>query len=102
MIFYGWGRKVLPLAEIGHAPCQKCGETRPFRLLLNYTYMHLYWIFGLVLRRRYLVACSVCSQGFWIKKEEAKRTAPKDPIPFMQTWGLAILLLGIITVVWVK
>jgi hypothetical protein len=68
MIVYGWGRKSVPLVGIGNTSCSKCGEVRPFRLLLSYNYMHLYWIFGAVLRRRYLVACSVCSQGFWVDK----------------------------------
>ena len=62
------GRKSVPLVGIGNTSCSKCGEVRPFRLLLSYNYMHLYWIFGAVLRRRYLVACSVCSQGFWVDK----------------------------------
>jgi hypothetical protein len=102
MIFYGWGKKSVPLVEAGTICCSKCGEDRPFRLLLRYNYMHLYWIFGLVLRRRYMVACSKCSQGFWIDKEDALQAAAQrrgNPIPFMQRWGLAVFLAGFAAVV---
>jgi hypothetical protein len=94
MIFYGWGRKSLPMANIGDATCSHCGDVRAFRVLVNYSYMHLYWIFGAVLRRKYIVACSTCSHGFFIDKKQVNDTLPKtvsNPIPFMQQWGLAVL-----------
>jgi len=105
MIFYGWGRKSVPLAEIGAAQCSHCNQTRAFRLMLNYTYMHLYWIFGAVLRRRYIVACSACSHGFFIDKKRAREAVPapaSNPVPFMQRWGLAVLAAGIAVAVWMK
>jgi hypothetical protein len=98
MIFYGWGRKSVPLVGVGNTSCSKCCEVRPFRLFLSYNYMHLYWIFGAVLRRRYLVACSVCSQGFLVDKKDALQAVPNatpNPIPFMQRWGLAVFAAGI-------
>jgi hypothetical protein len=97
MIFYGWGRKSVPLAEIGVAQCSHCNETRAFRVLLNYTYMHLYWIFGLVLRRRYIVACSTCNHGFFIDKRKLNEAVPmpaSNPVPFMDRWGLAMLAIA--------
>ena len=98
MIFYGWGRKSIPVANVGTTCCSKCGEARPFRLFLSYSYMHLYWIFGLVLRRKYLVACSVCSQGFVVDKKDAKQAFTGNPIPFMQRWGLAVFVAGFVAV----
>jgi hypothetical protein len=99
MIFYGWGRKSVPLVELGTATCSKCNDTRPFRVFLSYSYMHLYWIFGAVLGRKYMAACTVCGQGFLLNKKQAKQTvgtnAPivqGNPIPFMQRWGLATLV----------
>jgi hypothetical protein len=66
-------------------------------MLLSYTYMHLYWIFGLVLRRKFIVACSVCKQGFYIDKKDARQAIgdfTSNPIPFMQRWGLAVFVAG--------
>jgi hypothetical protein len=102
MIFYGWGRKSVPLVGVGNTKCSKCCEVRPFRLFLSYNYMHLYWIFGAVLRRRYLVACSVCNQGFLVDKKDAMQAVPNvspNPIPFMQRWGLAVFAAGIAAIV---
>jgi hypothetical protein len=105
MIFYGWGRKSVPLAEIGTAQCSHCNQTRAFRVLLNYSYMHLYWIFGLVLRRKYIVACSTCSHGFLIDKKQLNEAIPKhaaNPVPFMQRWGLAVFAAAIALVIWIR
>jgi hypothetical protein len=102
MIFYGWGKKSVPLVSVGNTSCSKCCEVRPFRLFLSYNYMHLYWIFGAVLRRRYLVACSVCNQGFLVDKKDALQAVPNvspNPIPFMQRWGLVVFVAGIALVV---
>jgi zinc-ribbon family len=105
MIFYGWGRKSVPMANIGNATCSHCGQVRAFQVLVNYTYMHLYWIFGAVLRRKYMVACSTCSYGFSIDKKQVTETVPStvpNPIPFMQQWGLAVLAAGIAVAIWIK
>ena len=102
MLPCGWGRKSVPLVGVGNTSCSKYGEVRPFRLFLSYNYMHLYWIFGAVLRRRYLVACSVCNQGFLVDKKDALLADPNvtpNPIPFMQRWGLAVFAAGIAMVV---
>jgi predicted nucleic-acid-binding Zn-ribbon protein len=105
MIFYGWGRKSVTLANIGNATCSHCGDVRPFQVLINYTYMHLYWIFGAVLRRKYMVVCSNCSHGFFIDKKQVNESIPKtvpNPIPFMQQWGLAVFAAGIALAIWIK
>ena len=106
MIFYGWGRKSVPLAGAGTAVCSHCGETRAFQIFLNYTYMHLYWIFGAVLRRKYIVACTTCSHGFFLDRQQAREALPAqtaNPVPFMQRWGLAVFAAGIALIVcWPK
>lgn len=94
MIFYGWGKRALPLLDIGTYHCSQCGD-RPFRIFVNYSYFHLYWIFGFITGRRYIAACTNCSRGAMLeKKQVAPLFAPKpikDPIPFMERWGFAVL-----------
>jgi hypothetical protein len=105
MIFYGWGRKSVPLTNAGTALCSHCGDARPFQIFLNYTYMHLYWIFGAVLRRKYIVACSTCSHGFILDKKQARNAVPANtanPVPFMQRWGLAVFAAGIALIIYLK
>ena len=95
MIFYGWKTRSLPLAELGTQSCARCGTTRPFRAFLKYSNFHLYWIFGMVTSRKYLAACSVCSQGVIVDKSQLQLapTAIEDPIPFMEKWGLGVFIL---------
>jgi hypothetical protein len=102
MIFYGWRSKAIPLSDLGVQSCPRCGTTRPFRAFLSYKYFHLYWIFGTVYNRKYLAACTVCSQGTQIDPSQIGPAASEDPVPFMQKWGLgvfAVIIVGIIAVV---
>ena len=92
MIFFGWGRKAIPLAEMGTYSCPRCGLARPFRAVLSYSYFRLYWIFGMVTGRRYLCACTICGQGTLIERSQIPNAPPSDPIPFMQQRGLFLFL----------
>jgi hypothetical protein len=92
MIFFGWGRKAIPLADMGTYSCPRCGLARPFRAVLSYSYFRLYWIFGMVTGRRYLCACTICGQGTLIERSQIPNAPPSDPIPFMQQWGLFLFL----------
>lgn len=99
MIFYGWGKRALPVMDLGTHHCAQCGD-RPFRIFLNYSYFNLYWIFGLVTRRRYIAACTNCSRGTMLDKKQVQPLfAPnpiKDPVPFMDKWGLAMLASAVV------
>ena len=94
MIFYGWGKKAVPVLDLGLGQCAQCGN-RPFRVILNYSYFNLYWVFGAVTRRRYIAACNNCSRGTLLDKIQVKplldHAPKKDPVPFMDKWGLALL-----------
>lgn len=91
MIFYGWRRKAVPLADLGVQSCARCGMSRPFRAFLSYKTFHLYWVFGTVYNKKYLAACSVCSQGGPLDKTLLGPAAGAEPIPFMEKWGLGLL-----------
>lgn len=102
MIFYGWRRKAVALADLGVQSCARCGMSRPFRAFLSYKYFHLYWIFGTVYDKKYLAACTVCSQGGPLDKTLLGPAADTEPIPFMEKWGLGVLaaiVAGVIAVI---
>jgi ribosomal protein S27AE len=102
MIFYGVKEESVWVAEMGQRSCPNCGAWREFSLHLNYTYMHLYWIFGAVVKRKYLVACSACGRGTFVDKDQIGYTLDREPIPFLQRWGFALMLLTILTIItWV-
>jgi hypothetical protein len=102
MIFYGWGRKSIPLTDLGMQPCARCGAVRPFQALLSYRYFHLYWIFCTAFERKYLAVCTICRQGLAVDRSQLPLPPGDDPIPFMQKWGLgvlAVIIAAIVTVV---
>ena len=95
MIFFGWGKKNVSLGEIPESNCARCGGFRRFRAVLNYSYFRLYFIFGVVTTRKYVAACSACGQGFLLDKDKTSQLVGKDPIPFMDRWGLGLLVASV-------
>jgi hypothetical protein len=92
MIFFGWGKKNLALGEMPAVNCKRCGDFRPFKAILNYSYFRLYFIFGVVTARKYIAACNVCGQGFLMDKDKVTQLMDKEPIPFLDRWGLGLLV----------
>ncbi|MGD0095206.1 MAG: hypothetical protein ABSB60_01845 [Terracidiphilus sp.] len=46
----------------------------------------------MVTGRKLLAACTVCNQGISLEDHMLSPTVNRDPIPFMQKWGLAIFV----------
>ena len=100
MIFYGVRENSIPLAELGSRPCPHCGTWNEFRAHLKYTYIHLYWAFGAVVNRKYIIACDHCDRGNIVRRDEIPFPLGEDPIPLLHRWGFVVMLLatlGIIT-----
>lgn len=95
MIFFGWGRESLFLLQLQMHPCTRCGTARTFGVYLNYTYFHLFWIFGAVLSKKYIATCGACGQSILLTKEQLPFSPARNPIPFMRRWGLGILLIAV-------
>ena len=89
----------MPLGEAGMKSCNRCGDFRPFRAGLSYRYFRLYFIFGVITKKTYFIACNVCGQAMLLDKQQVESALVKNPAPFMDRWGLAIFGLGVVTVV---
>ena len=100
MIFYGWRKKSLHLADMHTQACSRCGTPGLLQLFVTYTSVHLYWIFGVVTSRKYIAVCSGCRGGVQYNKQEVGHLITHNPVPFMDRWGLAVLAAaGILAVV---
>jgi hypothetical protein len=90
MIIWGSGGKSIELGQSEVRRCSTCEKDRPFKVFLNYRYSHLYYIFGWITQKKYLLVCDVCHRGWELdaKKFEAER--PKPPIPFTHRYGWTI------------
>jgi hypothetical protein len=101
-IIYGYRTEAVNLADMGLQPCMRCATARSCELVLRYTYLHLYWIFGAVVRRRYFGVCQFCGNAAALEKAQVPADAPSaaSKIHFMHRWGLAILIAGIAAIIY--
>jgi hypothetical protein len=90
MIFYGWRKNTLFVNDMPMHACTGCNTPGMLQLFVNYTSVHLYWIFGVVTNRKYIVQCSACRNGTVVKKHDVAAIITNDPVPFMHRWGLAV------------
>jgi hypothetical protein len=88
MIVWGWGRRNVDLGMAETRPCVGCQKEQPFRLLMQYRYFRLYWVFGLVTSKKYLRLCSACGKGQEVEAQQVEPNLERLPIPFMQRYGL--------------
>jgi len=92
MIIWSTGGDLINLGGQQAKPCATCGQERQFSLLLQYRFFALYYLFGVVTQKKYLLLCNICSRGWEMddaKALEAQLT--KSPIPFMKRYGLLVL-----------
>jgi hypothetical protein len=99
MIFYGWRKKTVFVSEMPMHSCTRCGTPSSMQLFLNYTSVHLYWIFGVVTNRKYLTQCASCRTQALVQKDEVAPLLTATRVPFMERWGLAVFLASIALIV---
>jgi hypothetical protein len=96
MIFYGVRERSIPIAELGARSCPHCDAWHEFRAHVKYTYIHLYWAFGAVVKRKYIIACDHCDRGTLVRRDEIPAPLEQDPIPLLHRWGFVAMLMAIL------
>ena len=91
MIIWGSGGNSVDLGQVELKHCETCEKDRPFKLLLQYKYAHLYYL-RWVTEKKYHLACDVCSRGWELKTAEVEQKLEKNPIPFMTRFGWTFLV----------
>jgi hypothetical protein len=92
MIIWGSGGDVVNLGVLETRHCEVCEKDRPFKIILQYRYWGLYWIFNVVTKKNYLLICDVCSRGWEIDAGKLEPQLTTVPIPFMRRYGILILI----------
>ncbi len=95
IVIYGNGREIADLKLLGYQECEVCRGNRLFSAVVQYHYVHLYFM-GIVLSRNYYVLCDSCGNGWSLESKKAEQlikqgefNAPK--IPVHTRLGLPIL-----------
>jgi hypothetical protein len=91
MIIFGSRGRVVDLARRETHACRICGQNRQFHTQLQYRYVHVYYLFGVVTRKQYWTLCDVCRKGWVLESKQVEANLGKVPIPFMQRFGLLSL-----------
>jgi hypothetical protein len=92
MIIWGRGGDNKDLGQVGTRQCPICQTERPFKLFLQYRFAHLYYIFGWVTQKKYMIVCDVCRRGRELAAKEVEGKLEKNPIPFMKRYGWTFLV----------
>jgi len=102
MIIWGSGGDHMQLGELEAAHCPNCGMRRPYQLLLQYTYRHIYFL-RWVSSKQYIAACQICNQGLELDARATEDRLGRNPIPFATRYGwvplMGLLLLFLIAVI---
>jgi hypothetical protein len=98
MIVWGAKGEVVNLGEQASKHCPTCEKERPFRLMLQYTVRHIWYVFKWVTGKQYAVVCDVCNRGDQLDAKVVEAKLTKSPIPFGTRWGWAFLA-GMIAIV---
>jgi hypothetical protein len=91
MIIWGSGGGGADLGVAEHRECPTCEKERPFKVLLQYRYAHLYYL-RWVTQKAYYLACEVCQRGAKLDAKSVEAKLQKHPIPFMTRYGWTFLL----------
>jgi hypothetical protein len=83
----------IDLGPVHPQDCEACQREQQFRLHLSYRWEHVYFVFGRVRRKSYLLVCEVCQAAYRIPPAVALRLAGLDsePIPFLHQYGCLLL-----------
>lgn len=88
-----WGKKghIADLGPEGSRHCPACEKERPFRLILQYTVHHIWYLFRWVSGKQYGAVCEVCRRGDPLDAKAVESKLQKSPIPFGARWSWAFL-----------
>ena len=88
IILFSSADEQLYLGEAGVRGCNLCRKPHGFQFILAYTYFHLWYLFGIVTKREYLLICNGCNNTTAIAKPDATAQFSTAQIPFMRRFGL--------------
>lgn len=99
ILIWGSRPKAVALAAAGDRRCERCGLMRPHTFVVDYTFNHLYYIFGFVSGRRIACRCTVCGQPSTEALDPALELRGRAAIPVLERFGCLGLGGGLVALV---
>ena len=99
VIIYGSGADRIDLGRFSTEHCADCQKTRPYKLVLDYKYEHIYWC-KTVTEKQYYQFCTFCRGSVWnLEAEAVELKLGRNPIPFSTRYGLVIFIIAIVIII---
>jgi hypothetical protein len=92
MLIWGSQGEVVDLGRVENRHCETCEKDRPFKIFLQYTSCHLWYIFRWVTNKRYLFLCDVCRRRVELDTNKIEASLEKNPISWYQRYSWTILI----------
>ncbi len=99
MFIWGKGHKSIELPQPVSLYCMKCGSTSDHSASVEYDYDYAFWLFKGSKNQRTTTECGNCQHLntlVGIMEKELFQKLGGNPIPFMDRYGVQVLLLIII------
>lgn len=90
MLVWGSRSETKDLGIVDNRRCDSCEKERPFRVILQYKWSHLYWIFGQVSEKRYSMICESCQKGWDLNTDQVEAKLVTNPIPVSRRLGWVV------------
>lgn len=91
LVWGSGGNTVEAVRDAGVAPYPVCQGNQPFRLMLNYRYAHVWYLFSWITSRQYVSQCTRCSAGHVVEPRAiADMIGKADPVPLIRRRGWLI------------
>ena len=103
-MFFAWGsgtKSVDAIRDFGIHHCPICNNNQTFKVVLNYGYAQLWYLFRCVTSRKYFAVCNRCGNGHVVEFQAISEKLVEDPAAFMDRrgWMVGVCAFGVIGVI---
>jgi hypothetical protein len=81
------------LGAIETRHCQACERLRKFKMLLQYRYSRISYLFTCVSHKQYFLVCEGCNNGLRLDGKTVEPSLEKNPIPLARRFGWILIWL---------
>ena len=94
MFLFWWGHRSVPLGNAGFRDCHICQARCLVQVVLEYRYVHVFWLFGPILTRRYHFTCPRCGTEFEARSSRLKKVVRAGRARFISAGPFFLIILG--------
>ncbi len=104
LLFYGSGEGKSVMGDLPEQICPSCGNRAARTAVCVWDYVHLWYLFNFITKRRYRTVCKGCGAVAEYDRADARAAGLSDRIPFMKRkgWMVGVGLIALIAFISVR